>query len=49
MSNNGAVRRGKAAFNPDPSGELDPAQDEGWERVEATDPLPEKGAVAVAE
>jgi len=52
MSQNGAVRRGKAAFNPDPSGEPDPALEEGWERVEATDPLPTGGAgtaTAVAE
>jgi hypothetical protein len=49
MSQNGAVRRGKAVFNPDPSGEPDPALDEGWERVEAAEPAPEGGAVAVAE
>lgn len=52
MSQNGAVgkpRTGKAAFNPDPGGEIDPALDEGWERVEATNPLPTKGGVAVAE
>jgi hypothetical protein len=48
MSNNGAVRRGKAAFNPDPSGEPDPALDEGWERVEATDASLEQGGTAVA-
>lgn len=48
MSSNGAVRRGKAAFNPDPSGAPDPAQDEGWERVEVVEPAPEGGAVAVA-
>lgn len=48
MSQNGAVRRGKAAFNPDPSGATDPALDEGWERVEAAEPAPEGGAVAGA-